>query len=185
MARLFDGKVFYHIPKTGGNYVRRVIQITKVKLGIHSNEIGHSHSNILNNPELIGLESFTVIRHPLEWYKSFYRFREQKKWGGNHTRGIHKKGDTFEQFILKMIDAYPSGYVTNLYMTNIPFVCHILKTENLTKDLKALFEKWEYPFPNRVSNINVTKDSSDISLAKKTEDKILKVEQKILGYFEK
>lgn len=177
MALKFDNKVFYHIPKTGGNYTRRVIGKT-----VKAFEVGHSHSGPLDNPELFGLESFTNVRHPLEWYRSYYRHRESGQWPRNHDAGHHCRGDTFEEYIERMIWAYPQGYVTCRYMTTIPHVTHIIKTHNLTFNLKNLFISWGYEFPDYLSPVGATPRNIDTSLSKSVEDKILDIEHEIISY---
>ena len=174
MALKFDdNKIFYHIPKTGGNYVRKVIGT-----GL---EVGHNHATPLDHPELVSLQSFTVVRNPMDWYRSYYRYRIKKGWKKNHFIDKHTQASSFAEFIEKMLTAYPCGYVTSQYLTRVPFVDHVLRTETLTDDLKKLFKIWEIPF-NDVPPTNVTSKDIDTSLPPQLEARLLNSERRIINY---
>ena len=94
---LRNGAVFLHIPKTGGNWVREVLE----KLDLIECEIGHKHADVdrvlfepyfntgwverlkrqywnqhsLYNPPFI----FCFVRHPLSWYESWFKYMSQPK----------------------------------------------------------------------------------------------------------
>ncbi|MEM9017777.1 MAG: hypothetical protein AAGC68_12250, partial [Verrucomicrobiota bacterium] len=87
---LKNGAVFLHIPKTGGTWVSKVLR----EEGLVACSMGHRHANWLHllAPGNQGLGRnleyaykrvrflrprprpflFCFVRHPLDWYESFY-----------------------------------------------------------------------------------------------------------------
>lgn len=173
-----ETKVFYHIPRTGGNYVRSVIRA----IGVNTREVHHPHSNIVDNIQLSGLESFTVIRHPMDWYKSWYRYREMRNWPDNHKVGMHKPGDSFVDFVNKMLMAYPSGYFTSKVFANVPFVSHVLRTDQLTDQLRILIESWGYSWPDHIPKENSSNKNISTWLPNELEKKLIGLEKRVINY---
>jgi len=192
MALKFDDYIFYHIPKTGGNYIRLVLQ----RITTDIEEITHPHASPLkvgkkrHDPE----KSFCVVRHPLTWYESFFRYRIKTGWrlgqgtriynDGPHPIDAHCHSDTFRAFISKMLVYYPNGWVTSLYLRFIPFCKYTLRQENLTPELKELLTMFGYKkFPKVINKkTNVTQGSIETKLPKDLRNKILKAESEIIKY---
>ncbi len=148
---LKNGALFLHIPKTGGTWVTKVLR----DAGLVRCSIGHRHGNLEHvlAPGWQGpgrrLEwfwkralhlrthprpfTFCFVRHPLDWYESFYRYKSQPKldwipdgerdnfhrWHPNAVlnglgRGEGTAARDFNEFVSAVMDRYP-GYVTALY----------------------------------------------------------------------
>lgn len=94
--QLKNGAIFLHIPKTGGNWVRSILE----RAGLVQSEIGHKHCDIdrvlfdpfLDKGVLNGLKrmltvgkaaaadrpfTFCFVRHPLRWYESWFKYMSQ------------------------------------------------------------------------------------------------------------
>lgn len=147
----FDNKIFSHIPRTGGTYVRTILS----QIGTDFKEPDHPHSP----PRAYTNHSFCVIREPLEWYQSFYAFanmagswnkRRQKFVGPIPVYLIGQRiyqecsPESFEKFIQSSIEKFPHGLLSDLYSQHKEKCNHILRTETLTGDLKKLLAAWGY-----------------------------------------
>lgn len=105
--------IFLHIPKTGGNWARKVFRESGIKvrktnnISKHANydllagnikwyqslfryqyspEWQQSHPKILKSHLTNPKKFFCVVRHPLLWYQSHFRYqhsRDWKQWGQN------------------------------------------------------------------------------------------------------
>lgn len=99
--------------------------------------------------------TFCFVRHPLAWYESFYRYKSQahlnwerdgdsRDWNRWHPNSILNglgEGNTFDEFVENVIDAYP-GYVSALFSYyTLPPVDFIGKQETLTDDLLTVLEE--------------------------------------------
>lgn len=162
---LKSGDIFLHIPKTGGNWVTRVLAEQNLILDV----IGHKHSDVAHtfslNSEINGkllkyfikkkiglLKSkpfvFCMVRHPLSWFESWYKYMSQDKirwkcWG---RKGIvaswHPNAPldrcchtSFEDFLHWIVDNRP-GYVSHLLNAyTYEGVDFVGKQENLACDL--------------------------------------------------
>lgn len=98
--------IFLHIPKTGGNWVTKILEEQNLVQG----ELGHKHSDasrllvpplhrtslkhymryakiahkMRKNPSP---QMFCVVRDPFKWYESFYKYQVGKKWKAHGTHG--------------------------------------------------------------------------------------------------
>lgn len=221
MAFRTDKCIFYHIPKTGGLWVEKTVN----KLGIGKEEeisldsieyfIKHPRGIFLKHivPDDVseknkrGLFSFCFVRHPIEWYKSFWNYqvdRSYRKYRNGFKIGFinnvyDKKSrkldlrfplnnlfkcwsDNFEEFVNKSLEMFSNGFVTELYQyyvgKDLRGVDFIGKTENLREDLiQALMLAGEKFDKNIVRTYKKHNTSSN----KRNELKISKeLERKIL-----
>ena len=196
MALLFDDKfIFYHICKTGGTSVRQFIanitkntkeiirekgKIPNISYASKSRVVATKHCCPMNITSYGGIESFTVIRHPLSWYESIFR----RIKGKNSTFFINGNvmPKTFEQFIDSILRIHPYGFVTSMYCRYFPFVDHVLRLENIDDELPNLFRKFGY---KKIPDIPIENIGSkfDVSLSEKTRRNILSVELPIINRF--
>jgi len=151
MALLTDKFLFLHIPKTGGSYIRKVIDLIHIKWV----EKSHHHScfpgllDHLSSNDLLGKTVICFIRHPLTWYQSRWAFRlsHQSGWQGNGLDLACGSND-FNMFVNNCIDYTGSdkgwaSYKMTKFIDNIPsgLKTFIGKQENLRNDLiSALIE---------------------------------------------
>ena len=190
MALEFDNYRFYHIPKTGGNYVREVLKQSYPNRVLR--ERGHPHCGPLRfygRNLHIPANSFCCVRDPRTWYESFYRYRVQNGWKLNHPLDLNCRASSFDEFMWKLIKLFDSGdapgYVTSLYLRFVPFCDHIIHQENLTKEMTDLFDKWEIPMPPLPQKINTTNRKIDTHLSPRLRQSIREIEgdiMKLLGY---
>lgn len=177
MALKFDKYLFYHIPKTGGTYVREVLKL----ISNDFKEVGHTHNTPLEVENYEKIPSFTIVRHPLDWYKSYYRYRIVSGWRKGHFIDKHAQSESFDGFMNNFLKAYPCGYVTSRYLSVVPFVPNILRTETLDRDLKQLLKNWGYGFP-KAKRRNVTPKTIDTSISDATKAKLFRVESRAISY---
>jgi hypothetical protein len=182
MALCFDdNKVFFHIPRTGGNYTRGVIRsITKFK-----HEIGHPHAAPLEIWDRLtdNHETFCIVRHPFDWISSLYKHRiertkpeDRKKY--NFVNFCIDK--TFNNFIENILNVQPFGYASRYFSEYIFYVDHILHTENLTQELQQLLHQWGYK--KKISNKKVNTTSIRVSISDEIKNKFLQRERGIIKY---
>ncbi|MCK4786028.1 MAG: sulfotransferase family 2 domain-containing protein, partial [Desulfobacteraceae bacterium] len=159
---LKNGAIFLHIPKTGGNWIAKVLEQARVSHLC----FGHKHldldevmrferylvaANRWNEPSY-QLFRFCFVRHPVHWYESWWRMMQKLGWPDWGTDGsiddwhpnavLNGLGhQNFNHFVEKVLRKRP-GYVTELYgrYTNSG-INFIGRQENLIEDLlKALRE---------------------------------------------
>lgn len=188
MALKFDEKIFYHIPKCGGMYVRRAIENSGAKT---IGEISHVHAGPMRNlKEHSYKDSFCVVRHPLSWYESFFRYRAINGWrvvwaeeASNSAAVLDRqcKHESFQGFIVNVLNAYPSGFVTNLYMRFVPFCKYVLHQENLTEELYGLLKSWGYNNA-KSSRVNPSVGGIGTTLTDALKQRLLRAESEIIAY---
>jgi hypothetical protein len=152
-----DKLIFYHIPKTGGNWVMENME----KAGIHLKKVtdkkrpelmmrfymefnlDHPHScpRIVSDKDKVGKFSFCFVRHPVAWYRSFYLFRalamfkqKNRLWPPDCALDF----DSYENYIKNLLEMFP-GFLTKMYQyyvgEDLKEVDFIGRQENLYDDL--------------------------------------------------
>ena len=125
MAIHTDRVIFYHIPKTGGTWVK----VAMVNGGLpywatrnitepHPFNLKRAHAtpDVVRERDRAGKFSITFVRRPVAWYTSYWAFRSRK--GARRDEHFPADGlwsDDFDQFVNNLLDAYPAGFVTTLY----------------------------------------------------------------------
>lgn len=143
MALMLPHSIFFHIPKTGGTWVREAIK----NAGISTQEVGASPEFIQNKHnryvrvDRAGKFTFAFVRHPLTWYSSFWSYRMEQGWKQDDPADPFL-GPSFEGFVRRILRGFP-GHVSWRYEHYIgpePGVLDFVgKMENLAADLvKAL-----------------------------------------------
>lgn len=170
---LKNGALFLHIPKTGGTWVTKVLR----EAGLVRCSIGHRHANLdhLLAPGWQGLGrrlewgwkrslhlrthprpfTFCFVRHPLDWYESFYLYKSQPslnwerdgdtdnfhRWHPNALLNGIGGGIGFNEFVTAVMDRSP-GYVSALFNHYTFRPCDFVgKQENLREDLVTVLER--------------------------------------------
>ena len=197
--------VFYHTPRTGGISVKEAIRLS----GINYDRT--KHSQVKNRLKMYtehatpdgtiaedkdGLFSFCFVRHPIDWYKSFWSFRVAKGHVQIRNPLDYYCWDTiFERFVANALDYYPDGYVTELYKLfvgeNLDKVDFIGKQENLVNDLILALnmagEEFDEDVIRNLKKYNRTFDRRAISprlgLSDYTRDRVLRVEKWVMDNF--
>ena len=150
MALRFSNHIFYHIPKTGGSYVRHIIE----KMEPDRQEICWKHSTPFESR--VGMDlcypCFAMVRHPLSWYESYFRYRRSsnsRPWQKDCYYDAKVESETYEDFILKTMSSTVAGattYVGHLYAPYIKNVDYIIKLEEIHEGLNMVFSKWGYDY---------------------------------------
>lgn len=222
MATKTKKSIFYHIPKTGGTFVRDALRYSltnkedygrvvldyepskedywRLKLA-HTLHLQRTHETPwgVKREEKAGLFSFAFVRHPLEWYKSFWSFRKDA-YDANafvNDSAISFTWDVdFDKYIDNVVHMFPHGYVSVLYQAylgkNGEELNFVGKQEQLREDLiKALSLAGEDFDPDKImrlkqTNVSKTKlKSNSLELNKNQRRSLLKREKWVLETFYK
>jgi len=117
--------IFYAVPKTGSSWcVRALPGLTLV--GAH-----HGTPADVPKEDRAARFQFCFVRHPLDWLRSFWCDRIQS-FGrtGPNTKALlaagpafyppdHLLAPTFDGFCRNVVNAYPRGYVSQLYQSYV------------------------------------------------------------------
>ena len=183
MALALSNSVYVHCPKTGGTWVRSVLQET----GVTFEMIGkHTHCRHIPKEHKDKFK-FVFVRHPLTWYQSYFAYKTVQGWSDDHL-DRHCRAPAFRQFLNKVLDVFP-GYCSTVlaerYFNGADFVGRF---ERLRSDLVLALEQAgetyskeiiETVSPQNVSNYRLV----DVGYSLKLRERILKAEQGILKRF--
>jgi hypothetical protein len=133
--------VFLHVPKTGGTWVSRALEAGVKDCKIYWKNPHVDLTGLSKIPNTNGKKIFTFIRHPLMWYKSFWRFRMATFWCESPIDSC--KAERFEEFIENVLRTC-SDYAGKQYMqftdSNGLKPDYVGKTENLTNHLVEILK---------------------------------------------
>lgn len=145
MSYYLPNSVFLHIPKTGGSWVKRVIQ--NLKLDIKREDEGWHSVQLLP-----GKFTFAFVRHPLTWYQSIWAYCwKEKHWHyGQHVKLACCKDADFDAFIDKVASRFPKGFLNNFYAKWTKH-CHFVgKYENMYNDLVTALQTAKEKFDPQI-----------------------------------
>ena len=183
MSLQFEDKIFFHIGRTGGTYITSCIRKSAPKKTVHN--FGHVH--FMTPIRLLPKKNITwicSIRDPLEWYKSYFRYRIQKKWKKNHHIDKLCQDTNFEEFTKKLIYHFPYGYLSSFYALTVPFCDIVIDTKFLTAQLKKLFNQWNYYWYNSFKErLLVTNKNISTVLSDKVKTDFLEIEQGAINLY--
>jgi len=172
MAVILPNSMILHIPKTGGQFVRDVLNHNKIAFY----ETGRrpcgepgssqrlfnwgfsSHCLPIGAPEFRARRgaSLVFVRHPAEWYRSYWAYRISNKPGrvganpvlywrtsdaknniGKFYAEVDEKthSDDFGEWIENVLREFPNGAYSQFCKYYISFASEVGKTENLKGDL--------------------------------------------------
>ncbi|MBI3336591.1 hypothetical protein HYZ98_03450 [Candidatus Peregrinibacteria bacterium] len=139
MALELPHSIFFHVPKTGGTWVRQAIK----NAGIPTNEVGNGiegindfrrmkHAFYHATPRTVhtlGRFNFAFVRNPLTWYQSLWSFQMQRQW----ENFVLPASEVFAEFIQLCARENP-GFLGRLYAT-VYSVDFLGRFETLADDL--------------------------------------------------
>lgn len=195
MAVTTPKTIFYHMPKTGGTWVQHslleAVEGAKklgADVGWRANETGiHISPRYLKN----NLFSFTFVRHPLDWYMSYFRFKNTPEpWTKYPDNGNilskHCAADDPNEFIDNVRRELPYGYYTAL-VKQFEDVDYVGRQENLYFDLLDALDQAEQEYDeSKILNqhINVSYKRGE-EFTKKNREWIEEVESYVIQkYYE-
>lgn len=203
MALQLPHSQFFALTRTGGLWVRRAI----FNSGIPTNElcqVGNQYfydnpksyiikrGTILHMPpdeiSRLGHKRFTIVRHPLNWLKSYFYHKQEGAWHPERQPiDKHCETDDFEEFIHLYLKHVP-GYYTSLVKV-FDRVDFVGRTENISLDLIDILKKCGERFdPQKIIDTEefaASKKTIKIpELPKKTQDELFKAEEYVIrGYY--
>lgn len=168
---LRNNVLYLHIPKTGGNWLTKVAHDQGLVVG----KLGHKHATYdyisgCRHPRPKSLRPFArsgrqltgtptvvcVVRNPLSWYDSWFRYQTSKQWqdwgeAGNLTHWhvcaalSACKANDFMDF-MRNVNKYVPGFVTCLYGRYTHGAnATVLRNENLAQDFVEFAERTDLP----------------------------------------
>lgn len=178
MPVLLNKGIFYHIPKTGGTFVTRLLKLVSANPSVYE----RPKKDILNlqNQHLTPDDldeslkdkrfSFAFIREPISWYKSLFYQQVYDGWTVPNYAVTECKSVDFEEFVYKCLELYPNGLASEVYRRflgeNADKVDFVGRTERLRDDLCYALDKskeryevdtiYNMPLVNESKNKNIT-----------------------------
>lgn len=207
MGAVLPNSVFFHIPKTGGSWVDESLKRAFGKRYIKMNlEVGfHADINGIHIPKSkveVRHFSFAFVRHPLDWYRSYWKFNydkferdkdapllegEPEYYDGQMVLADFCHSTNFGQFIDNIIEKFPNGYYHTVIKEN-EGVDFMGRQENLYFDLcDALDMAGErYNEDDLLSqHVNVSLKQIDEDYTKEQKERIMEMESWVIEkYYE-
>jgi len=203
MAIFLKNATFLHIPKTGGTWVRKQLQnmglVEEIVYGQDCEpQFGTGRTNIHNIPiydERFDVDRlvFCFVRNPLDWYKSYFGYRQITPWVHDSLRlDMFCESKDFNEFIDKVIQNFPFGYCTRLY--SFFKECHhvspyvwVGRQENLKSDLIKILNTFQIEFDESKITDDKINDSetSQYIYTPEQERKIRAIEKEVFTIYYK
>lgn len=161
---------FLHIPKTGGTFLKGATILLDYPITFTADHIDYETYREVHRPQE-DQSYITIVRNPIHWYKSFWRYRMKTGWGGDPAIGHGEYAiDNFVEFVRKVTSDYP-GYLDELYSRYTKPGVVVLRQFELVESLVKLFGDTrvrELPWAN-VSTIPCEHTRETIALIRRSE----------------
>lgn len=131
---------FYHIPRTGGNWIRSTLD----EMGVEYKLLGDFHSTPEEVEPPEGCESFTIIRNPKTWIESWYEVLSSTpsdSWSWPIPDWLLFKDcrlDSFPKFIEDVLRINPSC-VVEIFAHYVSVTDYVGYTEWLENSFEKIF----------------------------------------------
>jgi len=146
MALILPGRfVFLHVPKTGGNWVRRVLETNFEGVELDLDTVNgnpwapYGHNDLADVGHRAPFR-FAFVRHPVDFWRSFWRYRMRKGWQSGHEIDSRCADDDFDRYVDKVVSNLP-GYASRMFSRfvgdPVDEIEFIGKQESLAEDLSA------------------------------------------------
>lgn len=162
-----DG-AFLHVPKTGGSWVRAVLE----RNGLAGSSLGPEHTNRHSEKW-----AFCVFREPLAWWMSLWRFRNDTNFppldGAHPLYPLDSMHETdLLLFLARAIDEFP-GFCGSLFARYQWEADYVLALENLERHMALLANHVGWP----VLDMNIP--PANTSLPRQLPPKIKEVSKRL------
>jgi hypothetical protein len=133
MALILQNCRLLHTPKTGGSWASAAVQ----RSGAVCAETETRHVELKQCPGR-GLYTIAFVRHPWNWWKSYWIFKRSHGWDLNNRFDLQCMDNHFERFLLNVLESSP-GHCSAVFRRFVGAVGHeisfIGSFENLANDL--------------------------------------------------
>jgi hypothetical protein len=153
---------FIHITKNAGTYITNTAKKNNILFGLYHKEYGHHHQLFSNVPNHIKnkYDWFMVVRNPYSRILSEYYCR----WGGIGNKNIIHTNEEFNNYLIEKINTRKYHYLEQYKYLDNKYKIHIIKYENLNKELDNLYKKY---------NININLSDKKINSSEERNKKML------------
>lgn len=150
VAVLLTNAIFYHVPKTGGTWVRRILEVAGVPhrelpCDLCENTadplscIHASYHHVILPQDGRKRLAFLFVRHPLTYYQSYWMFKMRSGWDRNNPFDRKFAQEDFQTFVRAVLSGCPR-WVTKTFTEfagpeDSPAADFIGKQETLRLDL--------------------------------------------------
>lgn len=158
---------FLHLPKTGGMWVWHAVAAAGVRCEVPeplNDQIrrNHNHDSLLE-VDLGERFSVTFVRHPLDWWRSYWGYRMRAGWHAEHAIDRVAASEDFNVFATRVAEHFPghlSDLVRHFVGSPAPAVDFVGRFEHLVDDTCAALRLAGEPFDEIAlrgcPNVNVT-----------------------------
>ncbi|MEM9302566.1 MAG: hypothetical protein AAGE01_10670 [Pseudomonadota bacterium] len=165
---LRDQVVFYHVPKTGGTWLRNLLRdagLLQAQRGrkhdppgldrflptVPCEALAEERERRRSGARATAEWSFCFVRHPLTWYESWFRYMSARAWkpwrqapsflDWHPCAPLEGQGaDRFEDFVENVLRRRP-GFVSELYFSFTPHVSRVGRYEDLRKSASEILQQ--------------------------------------------
>ncbi len=141
---------FMHIPKTGGTWVTEALRVAGVPTELllrRSKAVSTGHADLAATSDYGDRYTFAFVRHPLDWWRSFWAYRMRTGWQPDHPIDSRASSPDFDEFIrqvLRHLDGRQAKIFGRYIGPSDAPISFIGRFESLTDDLvHALTEAGE------------------------------------------
>lgn len=197
MALILPRSVFFHFPKTGGYFVREVIRRSGIPYR-EDDPADHSFHNInpaqLNDVVDNASLKFIFMRHPMEWYASYWNHRHHVGWKGE----LHPGWNAVHIYQAQGADTF-AGFLGQVLATGTPFISQhrelflqmdaIGRFEDLRNELCRIFDMAGETVDSALvhglaaQNVIPYRQSGQLSLPKALYDRMVDLEGWAFDFF--
>jgi hypothetical protein len=143
---------FLHVPKTGGVWVTGALAaagVATAPLARSQNGMVPAHAGLEATADYDRLFTLAYIRHPLDWWRSFWGHRMVHGWEPAHAIDSRARSDDFHEFIALVVERLP-GHLHERFSLYIgpperP-ISYIGRFERLVEDLVRALHQAGEPF---------------------------------------
>lgn len=153
---------FLSTPKTGSQWAHRAL-LESVSGAVKFGDGDEKYHAGLND-ERTELPAIAFVRHPLQWYPSYWNHRMRCGWSVTHGIDIQCGSPDFETFMTAVVEELPgwlNGYLSNWIGTAEEPAAFIGRHENLQADLMTGLHVFDEEFDEEKLLATAATNTSD------------------------